>query len=101
MDGKWLEPEMRGWPRVWGVVFARYGDFRCAHPVAGEVWQYMGTANGWHSFRHRALPTDLLGRAVEREVWGAKISTGDCGGWRVYDKVRVEPEDFWLAEEVA
>ena len=56
----------------------------------------MGTANGWHSFRHRALPTELLGRAVE-----AKISPGDCGGWRVYDKVRVEPEDFWLAEEVA
>ena len=96
MDGKWLECTMRGWPRAWGVIRERYGDFRCAHPVAGEAWQYMGTFGGWHEFRHRALPTELLGRAVE-----AKISPGDCGGWRVYDKVRVEPEDFWLAEEVA
>ena len=96
----WLEPTMRGWPRAWGVIRDRYGDLRCAHPVAGEVWQYMGTANGQHEFRHRALPTQLLSSAVEREFWGAAIRPGDCGGWRVYDTVRVETGDFW-EEEVA
>ena len=100
MDGKWLEPTMRGWPRAWGVIRERYGDFRCAHPVAGEAWQYMGTFSGWHEFRHRALSIEYLMRAPDLAL-GVKISSGDCGGWRVYDKVRVEPEDFWLAEEVA
>ena len=86
---RWLDSTMRGWPRAWDVIRERYGDLRCAHPVAGEAWQYMGTFGGWHEFRHRALPTDRLTRAVEREIWGAKISTGDCGGWRVYDTVGV------------
>ena len=94
---RFLSDDLRGWARAWAVLARRYGDAACRHPVAGEVWQYMGTSGGWHEFRHRALPAELLGRAVERELWGATIRHGDCGGWRVYDRVRAESGDFEVA----
>ena len=61
-----LSPEDPGWARGWGEITRVYGDPACAHPAAGEVWQYMGTADGWHEFRHRALPAALRSRAVAR-----------------------------------
>lgn len=97
-DGlRFLSDDLRGWPRAWAVLAHRYGDAACRHPVAGEVWQYMGTSGGWHEFRHRALPVELLERAVGCEGWGGPIGPGDCGGWRVYDRVRAESGDFELA----
>lgn len=89
-----LTPTMRGWARAWAVMTERYGDPACEHPTCGEVWQYMGTVVGWHEFRHRALLDVLVDRVVVREICGVVIRPGDCGGWRVYDRVRVEDGDF-------
>jgi hypothetical protein len=38
--------------RAWKVLIAKFGDAACENN--GEVWQYMGTANGAHEFRHRS-----------------------------------------------
>src|SRR3990167_2983400 len=90
-----LSPEDPGWARAWGEITRVYGDPACAHPAAGEVWQYMGTADGWHEFRHRALPAALRSRAGARTaVRLSAVRPGGCGGWRVDERVRVEPGDF-------
>lgn len=36
-------------------------------------------------------------RAEGVRIVGEPISPGDCGGWRVYERVRVEPGDFEVA----
>lgn len=66
-----LEGTEKGWPRVWAVIEAKYGDSRVEDPVSHEVWQYMGTINGVHEFRHRSL-----------------------NGKRVYERVPVVSSDF-------
>lgn len=32
------------------------GDTQCIHPDTGEIWQYMGTSDDFHTFRHRNHP---------------------------------------------
>lgn len=64
---------MEGWRRMWAAIAAKYGDAACANKDDGEVWEYMGTHNGWHQFRHRALPS--------------------ADGRRVYCNVEVMPGD--------
>jgi len=99
---KMLSPDDPGWARAWGEIARVYGDPACAHPEAGETWQYMGTAGGWHEFRHRALPAALLSRAVARMVFRpSAVRPGDCGGWRVYERVLVEAGDFRVLDHDA
>ena len=50
--------EMVGWDRMWACIKARYGSTTCECPDTGEVFQYMGTHNGVHEFRHRSLPAN-------------------------------------------
>jgi UDP-galactopyranose mutase len=51
-----LERGMNGWERAWGLIHKKYGSVACLNDECGEVWQYMGTYNGFHQFRHRSLP---------------------------------------------
>lgn len=49
------------WARMWSLLAASQplgwvGDNGCEHPQCGEVWQYMGTWQGRHQFRHRCHP---------------------------------------------
>lgn len=44
----------RGWGRAWAVIKQRHGDSGAADEN-GERWQYMGTHNGEHEFRHRGV----------------------------------------------
>lgn len=46
-----------GWARMWANIAARYGDAACHNADTNETWQYMGTYNGVHQFRHRSLPS--------------------------------------------
>jgi hypothetical protein len=47
-----LLPFMIGWHRAWSVLAKRCGDVAVAD-ADGERWQYMGTSDGRHFFRHR------------------------------------------------
>lgn len=47
------------WNRMWTELASKNintGDTECVHPETLESWQYMGTKNGAHSFRHRHHP---------------------------------------------
>lgn len=47
------------WERMWAELASKNinsGDSACVHPETLESWQYMGTKNGVHSFRHRHHP---------------------------------------------
>ena len=76
---KWLENTHKGWRRAWEAIRAKYGDETCLNPDNGEVWQYMGSGERFHSFRHRWLP-------------GRVYDTG-----YTYEKVPVEAGDFEVA----
>jgi len=41
------------WEKAWQAIEDRFGCRNCADEHTGEVWQYMGTCNGDHEFRHR------------------------------------------------
>lgn len=62
-----------GWKRMWAVIAKVYGNVACACPDTGEVWQYMGTHNGMHNFRHRSLPS----RDGRRVYFNVEAMTGD------------------------
>lgn len=64
----------RGWDRAWAAIAEKYGDTECRCPETHEAWQYMGTANGEHQFRHRSL-----------------------GGERAYATVPAQADDFEAA----
>ena len=64
---------LAGWARMWAVIAAKYGDAACHNEATNEVWQYLGTYNGVHQFRHRSLPA--------------------CDGQRVYFNIEVLPGD--------
>lgn len=47
------------WNRMWLALAAEEinaGDPECIHPLSGDGWQYMGTCDEVHSFRHRNHP---------------------------------------------
>lgn len=47
------------WDRMWKELASlpiNGGDSVCTHPEIFEEWQYMGTVDGKHSFRHRCHP---------------------------------------------
>jgi hypothetical protein len=49
-----LNAGQKGWHRAWQVIQQLYGDYACECPLTGEVWQYLGTADGFHQYRHRS-----------------------------------------------
>jgi len=58
-----IAPGNAEWDRAWNTMAANPVNAGLEHPhVAfneswGETWQYMGTVNGQHEFRHRMHPT--------------------------------------------
>lgn len=52
---KFLSPQLKGWNRVWDCIRAKYGGIECLDDATGEVWNYMGSSDSEHQFRHRAL----------------------------------------------
>lgn len=47
------------WELMWSELASKEingGDSECLHPEFFEVWQYMGSRDGVHSFRHRMHP---------------------------------------------
>lgn len=54
-----LTPECPEWEHAWNALAANElndGDPACTDSDSGEQWQYMGTQEGEHSFRHRMHP---------------------------------------------
>ena len=41
------------------------GDPVCNNVDTGDSWQYMGTANKNHSFRHRSHPSDGMRKYIK------------------------------------
>lgn len=56
------------WERAWGEVARYFGDQFCTDPASRESWQYMGSTERAHEFRHRALPTFVYDHAGNRRV---------------------------------
>ena len=75
-----LDPTLKGWERAWAVIEARYGNRICQDRATGEVWQYMGSTESEHQFRHRALVRGM-----------------DPVGYRAYANVPILPTDFEVA----
>ena len=67
-----LAAGMRGWVRAWAEIARRYGqsDVDAPDPSSKECWQYMGSFDGVHQFRHRGLQ----GRRVYEDV---AVADGD------------------------
>ncbi len=59
-----VERDSAEWARMWAALAAIFGDAACLDADSGEAWQYMGTVDGEHEFRHRALPVPALDRAT-------------------------------------
>lgn len=74
---RFLDPTLKGWERAWAVLEARYGNRLCQDATTGEVWQYMGSTDSEHQFRHRALVRGM-----------------DPVGYRTYANVPILPGDF-------
>lgn len=49
------EPESPAWREAWAALVAEFNDPACRNPHTGESWQYMGTEERGHCFRHRQL----------------------------------------------
>jgi hypothetical protein len=72
------------WDRMWAVLAELTGgDTVEEHPVTGEAWQYMGTYQGVHEFRHRDRPRK------PRDASPRQLSSG-VGFGRVYLRVFAE-----------
>ena len=44
------------WQAMWDALGRITGDVADSCPETGEAWQYMGSHNGQHQFRHRHRP---------------------------------------------
>lgn len=53
------------WHSIWEALSCATGDYADECPDTGERWQYMGTAGGRHTFRHRHRPQFLNGKAIQ------------------------------------
>ena len=52
---RFLSPQFKGWNRVWECIRVKYGGIECLDDATGETWQYMGSTDTEHTFRHRSL----------------------------------------------
>lgn len=69
---QFLKRDHKGWKRTWEAIKAAYGDYACYDARSGESWQYMGSTDTEHQFRHRSLP----GKDA-RENYSIPINSGD------------------------
>ena len=53
------------WPAMWDALARATGDYADCCPETGECWQYMGTYDGAHQFRHRHRPQIIQGRPIK------------------------------------
>ena len=53
------------WPAMWDALARATGDYADCCPETGECWQYMGTYDGAHKFRHRHRPQYIQGRPIK------------------------------------
>ncbi len=83
---RFLARTMKGWGRAWKAIADKYGDPACFNSQCGESWQYMGTENDTHVFRHRALPAEAATKGGQPEK----------AEERVYAHITVQPDDFEL-----
>lgn len=54
-----MTPECPEWEHAWNTLASdklNGGDPACTDSDSGERWQYMGTTEGEHTFRHRMHP---------------------------------------------
>jgi hypothetical protein len=55
-----LVPNTQEWIRAWGILASHPLNIELPDPPFasnnGEVWQYMGTSDKYHTFRHRCHP---------------------------------------------
>ena len=57
-----VERDSEEWNAMWRALASKPLNAGLADPVCaldestGERWQYMGTYDGWHEFRHRQHP---------------------------------------------
>lgn len=58
----------QGWTRMWNAIKDKFGDVACEEN--GESWQYMGTTETVHEFRHRCLNG-------ERTYFGVSVIPSD------------------------
>lgn len=66
-------PGSPAWNEAWDALRADVGDTVATCPITGEVWQYMGTVDGTHEFRHRHHPE--IGRRMVRGYRSSGLST--------------------------
>ena len=57
MKTEHLSTTSTGWPAMWDALRDITGDYADCNPASGECWQYLGTYDGVHQFRHRHRPT--------------------------------------------
>ena len=53
---RFYEPMSPEWDEAWRGLHERFGSVDEICPCCGEAWQYMGTVDGHHEFRHRHHP---------------------------------------------
>lgn len=63
MSNEFLSTTSPGWPAMWEALADATGDYADCNPESGECWQYMGTYDGAHQFRHRHRP--ITARAIK------------------------------------
>jgi hypothetical protein len=62
MATKFIRRGGKEWKCAWAALAAEFGAASQPDELGIEDWQYMGTTDGRHEFRHRAHP--VHGRVV-------------------------------------
>lgn len=73
---RYMKDDMKGHIRMWSELAKKHGSMTSQHPVTKEVWEYMGSTETHHQFRHR----DLMIGGVEQG--------------RVYENIPIQADDF-------
>jgi hypothetical protein len=55
---RYIKEDMQGHIRMWAALAKKHGSPTSEHLVSHEVWQYMGSTDNEHQFRHRDLMVD-------------------------------------------
>lgn len=60
-----INPTNPQWDRMWDALRDACGSYTDECAESGEVWQYMGTHEGQHQFRHRHRPQFVGKKAIQ------------------------------------
>ena len=66
---RYMKEEMKGHFRMWAELAKKHGSMTSQHPVSREVWEYMGSTDQEHQFRHR----DLMVKGIEHGRYNESI----------------------------